>query len=88
MSKSIASGGIGPFSPSVAIAGGTLDWALGNIFTRSISANTTFSFSNASDGRTIIFQVTNTSASPITLTWPGNVTNQDTTVPALSVKIF
>lgn len=53
---------------SQAISASAIDWSTGNIFTKSISTNTTFTFSNAADGQTIVVAVTNTNSS--TVTWP------------------
>jgi hypothetical protein len=52
-----------------AISASAIDWALGNVFTKTLSANTTFTFSNMTDGQTIVVRLTNT-ASNYTVTWP------------------
>lgn len=55
--------------PSVTTGGASIDWAAGPSHSRTLAANTTFTFSNAIDGQTIIVAVTNT-ASNYTVTWP------------------
>lgn len=56
-----------------AIAATAIDWALlgktGGIYTKTLSANTTFTFSNMVAGYTILVRLTNT-ASNYTVTWP------------------
>lgn len=54
---------------SVAVAASAIDWSAGMLFTKTLAANTTFTFSNATDGQTISVHVTNT-ASNYTVTWP------------------
>lgn len=54
---------------SQAISASAIDWSAGNIFTKTLAANTTFTFSNSVDGQTIIVRLTNT-ASNYTVTWP------------------
>jgi hypothetical protein len=54
---------------AVTIAAAAIDWALGNVFTKTLAANTTFTFSNLVDGKTVVVCLTNT-ASNYTVTWP------------------
>jgi hypothetical protein len=51
---------------------GTIDinWALGNTFHGILTGATTFTFSNAVDGRTIVVQVFQTGTNTYTVTWP------------------
>lgn len=58
-----------PIPPTSAIGASAIDWSLGNVFSKTLSANTTFTFSNVKDGKTIVVRVTNT-ASNYTLAWP------------------
>ena len=55
--------------PSASISASAIDWSLGNVFYKTLGANTTFTFSNITDGQTIDVAVTNT-ASNWTVTWP------------------
>jgi hypothetical protein len=73
--QSLASGGIksstgGPVSElaSVAISASAIDWSAGNVFTKTLAANTTFTFSNTAE-KTIVVAVTNTTSNR-TVTWP------------------
>jgi len=53
-----------------AISASAIDWSLpGNTHSKTLAANTTFTFSNALDGKTIVVALTNT-ASDYTVTWP------------------
>ncbi len=52
-----------------AVAASAIDWALANSHTKTLSANTTFTFSNAIAGQNIVVRLTNT-ASNYTVTWP------------------
>lgn len=54
---------------SMSVAAADINWLLGNVFYKTLSANTVFTFSNLIDGQTIIVAVTNT-ASNYTVTWP------------------
>lgn len=54
---------------ATAIASTAIDWSAASTFTKTLSANTTFTFSNATDGQTIVVRITNT-ASNYTVTWP------------------
>lgn len=69
--------------PAQAIASTTIDWATGNVFTKTLSANTTFTFSNQISGQTIIVRLTNT-ASNYTVTWP-TVRWVDGIAPTMSI---
>lgn len=52
-----------------AISASDINWAVGNVFTKTLGANTTFTFSNVRAGQTIVVRLTNT-ASNYTVTWP------------------
>lgn len=56
-----------------ALSGTSIDWSLtnkiGGGYTKTLGANTTFTFSNATSGQTIVVRLTNT-ASNYTVTWP------------------
>lgn len=64
-------GGIGPTTS--AISASAIDWSQlylsGGVYTKTLSANTTFTFSNTVAGQQIIVRLTNT-ASNYTVTWP------------------
>lgn len=46
-----------------------VDWSIAQTFSKTLAANSTFTFSNVTDGRTIVVAITNT-ASNYTVTWP------------------
>ena len=56
-----------------AISASAIDWATllktGGLYTKTLAANTTFTFSNRTAGQTIVVRLTNT-ASNYTVTWP------------------
>ncbi len=52
-----------------AISGTSIDWRTGSVFTKTLSANTTFTFTGQLTGQVIIVRLTNT-ASNYTVTWP------------------
>ena len=56
----------------VAIAASSIDWAAGSSFSKTLSANTTFTFANTVSGQSITVAVTNT-ASNYTVTWPSGI---------------
>lgn len=56
--------------PPVALASGSIDVSLGTVFSLSVSAPATISFSNFASGKVIILVVANTAASQIALTFP------------------
>lgn len=75
------------FSPSVTLSGTVIDWSQGNVFTTSISSNQTFTFSNDTDGRTIVIKITNGTAGAFTLTWPSSVQGAYTSLTASKTAI-
>ncbi len=72
----------------VAISASNVDWSQGNCFTKSLSANTTLTFSNRVAGQTILLRITNPAVYTLTfpntntpgasVLWPGS------TIPAQS----
>lgn len=52
-----------------AISSTSIDWSTGSCFTKTLSANTTFTFTGNISGQTIVVRLTNT-ASNYTVTWP------------------
>lgn len=56
---------------SLTIAASNIDWSLSNGFFKTIAGNTTFTFSNTQDCKTIIVAVTNAGA--FTAAWPAAV---------------
>ena len=56
----------------VAIAASSIDWAAGSSFSKTLSANTTFTFANTVSGQSITVAITNTAIN-YTVTWPGGI---------------
>jgi uncharacterized protein YjiK len=65
-SLSVTKGGTGS---EAAITALDIDWAAAAVFTKTLAANSTFTFSNPSNGRVIRVALTNT-AGNYTVTWP------------------
>jgi hypothetical protein len=59
--------------PSINIAALDIDWSLGYIFRKSISANSTFTFSNMEDGKVITVMIKNTSGAAVTIAFPSGI---------------
>lgn len=68
---------------SVTIGASNIDWSLSNGFFKTIAGNTTFTFSNTQDCKTIVVAVTNTGA--FTAAWPAAVQWRFGTQPTLTV---
>ena len=64
----------------------TINWAAGNMFTLTLNANLTISFSNQTAGQTIVVRLTNT-ASNYTVTWP-TIKWPVQTTPVMTVGAF
>jgi hypothetical protein len=69
-----------------AISASAIDWSLSNMYTKTLGANTTFTFSNQTSGQTITVRLTNT-ASNYTVTWP-TVRWSGGTAPTMTVGAF
>jgi hypothetical protein len=68
-----------------------IDWSLEGVYYKSISAATTFTFSNDSDGQTILIIIENTDVSAQAITWPAGVKtdpNYDGNVEPSTESIF
>lgn len=55
------------------IAATDINWSLGSIYQRSVSSNTTFTFSSSVSGQTIIVKIENTDSLPVTVNFPSSV---------------
>lgn len=60
-------------TPSISVPLLNIDWSQGLVFFKTISANSTFTFSNVEDGKVITLSVKNTSASNVTITLPSGL---------------
>jgi hypothetical protein len=72
--------------PTQAVAALNIDWSTGNLFTKTLAANSTFTFSNLLSGQTIVVRLTNT-ASNFTVTWP-TVKWPNQTAPTMTTGAF
>lgn len=74
-----------------AIEGTVIDWSSGGIYTKQVSANESFTFSNDEDGKTILVIIENISASPVTITFPAGIKkdpNFEGVIAANSESVF
>lgn len=69
--------------PSTAVPALNIDWSSSQTFSKTLSANSTFTFSNTKDGQTIRVAVSNT-ASNFTLAWPATIFWPANTAPTLT----
>jgi hypothetical protein len=69
---------------SQSVSASNIDWSTGYVYRKTLSGNTTFTFSNATDGKTIVVAVTNT-AGNFTATWPVAVQWTNGTEPTLTL---
>jgi hypothetical protein len=69
----------------VAIAATAIDWSLGNVFTKSMTGNHVFTFSNMLDGQIIRVRLLQNAA--WTATWPGTVLWRGGTVPVVTAIV-
>ena len=74
----------GPYGTSVALSGTSIDLSAGSVFTKTISANTTFSISNAPTGKASQFILILENGGAYTVTWPNSVVWAGGDAPALA----
>ena len=70
--------------PTVALSALDIDWSVAQTFSKTLAANSTFTFSNVTDGRTIVVAITNT-ASNYVVTMPASVKWSGGTQPVQTV---
>jgi hypothetical protein len=63
----------GPYQTAVALSGTAIDLSQGSVFTKTISANTTFTITNAPSGKAASFKLALTNGGAYTITWPASV---------------
>ena len=84
LNTAIVNGDIGSIATTSTISSTTIDWSLlkikGGLYTKTLAANTTFTFSNMTAGQTIVIALTNT-ASNFTVTWPAGAKWSGGTAP-------
>ena len=74
----------GPYGTSVALSGTSINLSAGSVFTKTISANTTFSISNAPTGKASQFILILENGGAYTVTWPNSVVWAGGQAPALA----
>jgi len=76
----------------VAISASSIDWAAGSSFSKTLSANTMFTFANTVSGQSITVAVTNTTSNWTvtwpTVKWPGDLTPVQSTGAQTDVYTF
>jgi len=83
MSKS--GGTLENYTEKIVATTGVIDLSLGNVFTQTLSANTTYSITNAISGKAHSFTLIITQPSTaVTLTFPASIKWQDSTIPDLT----
>ncbi|MDD3412420.1 MAG: hypothetical protein PHY47_00305 [Lachnospiraceae bacterium] len=58
---------------SYTVTGTDIDWSLGNVFHKTITANTTFTFSNMTEGKVVSVVVRNSGAANRTIAFPSGI---------------
>lgn len=66
-----------PLPASVAVPALDIDWSAGNLFYKDVAANSTLTFSNLQDGKTISVAIRNTSGADVTITLPTVIKSAD-----------
>jgi LysM repeat protein len=74
--------------PTVNISALDINWNLSNLFTKTVSANSTFTFSNNVDGKTVVVRLINSTAGALTLAWPAAVSGAVTSLSASKTGIY
>lgn len=78
------SGGGTCTSTSAIITGTDIDWSVADYRFKTLSGNTTFTFSNQTEARTITVVLTNT-AGNFTVTWPGGIRWTGGVIPTMTI---
>ena len=74
------------FVEPVALSGTAIDLSVGNVFTKTISANTTFTITGVPQGKSTMFNLVLTNGGAYTVTWPASVKWAENTPPSLTVS--
>ena len=76
----------GPYGTTVALPAADVDLSAGNVFTVTISAATTLTFSNVPSGKAATFNLIITNGGAATVTWPTSVKWASGTAPTLTAS--
>lgn len=79
-------GGIWPSPTPVALGSGAIDWSLATCFTITLTANTTFTFSNQKPGQEILLYITQHASAAKTVTFPTIKTTGGTLVMSTALS--
>lgn len=79
--------------PTKVIPALDIDWSIAQTFSKTLAANSTFTFSNVTDGRTIVVALTNTASNyvvtfPASVKWSGGVQPVQTVGAKVTVWTF
>lgn len=74
----------GPYGTTVAMAAADVDLSAGDVFTVTVSADVTFTFSNVPSGKAATFNMIITNGGAATVTWPSTVKWASGTAPTLT----
>ena len=76
----------GPYETAVAMSASAVNLSLGSVFTKTVSANTTFSITNAPSGKASRFTLILENAGSYSITWPSSILWPKNTAPSLSAS--
>lgn len=76
----------GPYGTTVAMAAADVDLSAGDVFTVTVSADVTFTFSNVPSGKAATFNMIITNGGAATVTWPSTVKWASGTKPTLTAS--
>ncbi len=76
----------GPYGTTSALSGNVIDLNTGNVFTKTISANTTFSIMSVPTSKSATFSLILTNGGAYTITWPASVKWSEGTAPDLTAN--
>lgn len=74
----------GPYGTTVAMSAADVDLSTGDVFTVTVSADVTFTFSNVPSGKAATFNMIITNGGAATVTWPSTVKWASGTAPTLT----
>ena len=76
----------GPYGTSADLTTSEIDLSKGVVFSKTVSADTVFTFINAPSGRAATFNLIITNGGSATITWPASVIWTDATAPTLTAS--
>ena len=76
----------GPYGTSANLTTSEIDLSKGVVFSKTVSADTVFTFINAPSGRAATFNLIITNGGSATITWPASVKWTDAAVPTLTAS--